>query len=61
MSRSIADVYACRKDFFDKHRDRGSSKFAAGYLKACEELVDDKKKAAPGKDKSGRRTAASRR
>jgi ABC-type nitrate/sulfonate/bicarbonate transport system substrate-binding protein/outer membrane protein OmpA-like peptidoglycan-associated protein len=38
MKRSIADVYACRKDFFDKHKDL-VEKFAAGYLKACEELV----------------------
>jgi ABC-type nitrate/sulfonate/bicarbonate transport system substrate-binding protein len=38
MSHSIADVYACRKDFFDAHRD-WVEKFTAGYLKACEELV----------------------
>jgi ABC-type nitrate/sulfonate/bicarbonate transport system substrate-binding protein len=38
MKRSIADVYACRKDFFDKHKDV-VEKFAAGYLKGCEELV----------------------
>lgn len=38
MSRSIADVYACRKDFYDAHRDT-VQKFAAGYLKACEDLV----------------------
>jgi ABC-type nitrate/sulfonate/bicarbonate transport system substrate-binding protein len=42
MSRSIADVYACRKDFFDKHKDV-VEKFAAGYLKGCEELVAMKK------------------
>src|SRR5262249_4059038 len=42
MSRSIADVYACRKDFFDKHKDV-VEKFTAGYLKACEELVAMKK------------------
>ena len=46
MSHSIADVYACRKDFFDKNRDV-VEKFAAGYLKACEELVDAKRKGAP--------------
>jgi ABC-type nitrate/sulfonate/bicarbonate transport system substrate-binding protein len=38
MSRSIADVYACRKDFYDAHRDI-VEKFAAGYLKATEDLV----------------------
>jgi ABC-type nitrate/sulfonate/bicarbonate transport system substrate-binding protein len=42
MSRSIADVYACRKDFFDAHRD-WVEKFAAGYLKAAEELMAMKK------------------
>jgi ABC-type nitrate/sulfonate/bicarbonate transport system substrate-binding protein len=42
MKRSIADVYACRKDFYDKHRDV-VEKFAAGYLKATEELVAIKK------------------
>src|SRR5262245_9377916 len=48
LSRSIADVYACRKDFFDKHREL-IEKFAAGYLKACEEINAIK----PGKDKKG--------
>jgi ABC-type nitrate/sulfonate/bicarbonate transport system substrate-binding protein len=38
MMRSIADVYACRKDFYDSHKD-WVEKFAACYLKACEELV----------------------
>jgi ABC-type nitrate/sulfonate/bicarbonate transport system substrate-binding protein len=42
MMRSIADVYACRKDFFEKHKDQ-IEKFTAGYLKACEELVTIKK------------------
>jgi hypothetical protein len=42
MRRSIADVYACRKDFFDKHKEV-VEKFAAGYLKGCEELVALKK------------------
>jgi hypothetical protein len=53
MLRSIADVYACRKDFFDTHRET-VEKFTAGYLKACEELVAIKKaskdKPAPYKD-----------
>ncbi len=39
MSRSIADVYVCRKDFYDTHKDF-VTKFVAGYLKACEEVVE---------------------
>ncbi|MBI3469092.1 MAG: ABC transporter substrate-binding protein [Planctomycetes bacterium] len=42
MSRSIADVYACRKDFFDANKPL-VEKLTAGYLKACEEIVDLKK------------------
>jgi outer membrane protein OmpA-like peptidoglycan-associated protein len=42
MKRSIADVYACRKDFYDAHKDV-IEKFTAGYLKACEEIVEAKK------------------
>ena len=42
MSRSIADVYVCRKDFYDAHKDI-VTKFVAGYLKACEDLIDLKK------------------
>ena len=38
-NHSIADVYACRKDFFDKNKDL-VEKLAAGYLKGCEDLVD---------------------
>src|SRR5262249_14316919 len=45
MQRSIADVYACRKDFFDAHRDI-VEKFAAGYLKASEEIIAIKKSGA---------------
>lgn len=41
-SRSIADVYVVRKDFFDANR-AWCEKFTAGYLKACEEVVDMKK------------------
>jgi len=41
-SRSIADVYVVRKDFYDANRD-WCAKFTAGYLKACEEVVDMKK------------------
>jgi hypothetical protein len=47
MKRSIADVYACRKDFYDAHRDV-VEKFAAGYLKATEEVVAVKKAGAAG-------------
>jgi outer membrane protein OmpA-like peptidoglycan-associated protein len=50
MMRSIADVYACRRDYFDKHKDV-IEKFTAGYLKACEELVSIKK---TGKDKTAK-------
>jgi outer membrane protein OmpA-like peptidoglycan-associated protein len=39
LSRSIADVYVCRKDFFDANREL-VTKFVAGYLKACEEVLD---------------------
>ena len=39
LSRSIADVYVCRKDFYDANRPL-VRKFVAGYLKATEELVD---------------------
>ena len=38
LSRSIADVYVCRKDYYDSHREQ-VTKFVAGYLKACEEVV----------------------
>jgi ABC-type nitrate/sulfonate/bicarbonate transport system substrate-binding protein len=47
MGRSIADVYAVRKDYFDAHKDV-VEKFAAGYLKGAEELLDIKGK--NGKD-----------
>ncbi|XOV70769.1 MAG: ABC transporter substrate-binding protein [Verrucomicrobiota bacterium] len=42
LSRSIADVYVCRKDFYDAHRDK-VTKFVTGYLRGCEELVDMKR------------------
>jgi hypothetical protein len=38
MSRSICDVYACRKSFYDQNRET-VEKFVAGYLKACEQVV----------------------
>lgn len=43
MSRSIADVYACRRDFYQANQPL-IEKFVAGYLKATEELVELKKK-----------------
>ncbi len=42
LSRSIADVYVCRKDFFDANTEL-VTQFVAGYLKACEEVLDLKK------------------
>ncbi|MBL4845553.1 MAG: hypothetical protein JKY65_08515 [Planctomycetes bacterium] len=41
MSRSIADVYVCRRDYYDAHKDV-VEKITAGYLKACEELLNIK-------------------
>ncbi len=38
LTRSIADVYVVRKDFYDAHRDL-VAKFAAGYLKGAEQVV----------------------
>ncbi len=42
LSRSIADVYACRKDFYDSYKPF-IEKFFAGYLKGAEEVVALKK------------------
>ena len=42
LSRSIADVYVCRKDFYDANKAM-ITKFVAGYLKATEEVIDLKK------------------
>jgi ABC-type amino acid transport substrate-binding protein len=39
LSRSIADVYVVRKDFYDANKEL-VTKFVAGYLKACEEVID---------------------
>ena len=39
LSNSIADVYAVRKDFYDKNKDT-IEKFVAAYLKASEDLVE---------------------
>ena len=38
LSRSIADVYACRKDFYDANKGK-IEKFFAGYLKGAEEVI----------------------
>ncbi len=42
LSRSIADVYVCRKDFYDANKEL-VTKFAAAYLKGCEEVIELKK------------------
>lgn len=42
LSRSIADVYVCRKDFYDANKSL-ITKFVAGYLKGTEEVIDLKK------------------
>jgi len=42
LSRSIADVYACRKDFYDAYKPF-VERFFAGYLKGAEEVVALKK------------------
>ncbi len=38
MNRAVADVYACRKDFYDANKPL-IDKFVASYLKACEEVA----------------------
>jgi hypothetical protein len=38
MNRAVADVYACRKDFYDANRPL-IDKFVAGYLKGCEDVA----------------------
>ena len=42
LSRSIADVYACRKDFYDSNKST-IEKFFAGYLKGVEIVMQLKK------------------
>ena len=42
LSRSIADVYACRKDFYDSNKST-IEKFFAGYLKGVEAVMQLKK------------------
>ena len=50
LSRSIADVYACRKDYIDKNR-AVVEKFFAGYLKGAEEVIRLKKDYESGSSK----------
>ncbi len=38
LSRSVADVYVCRKDFYDANKEL-VTKFVAGYFKGCEEVI----------------------
>ncbi|MEE8451791.1 MAG: hypothetical protein V3R99_07740 [Thermoguttaceae bacterium] len=42
MSRSIADVYACRSDWYEANRPT-VEKFVAGYMAACEQVVPMRK------------------
>lgn len=42
LSRSIADVYVCRKDYFEANKDE-VRRFVAGYMKASEEVLALKK------------------
>jgi hypothetical protein len=39
LSRSISDVYVCRKDWFDANQDV-AYKFTAGYFKSCERIME---------------------
>ena len=39
LSHSIADVYACRKDYYDKNKEM-LEKLAGAFLKGAEDLVD---------------------
>jgi outer membrane protein OmpA-like peptidoglycan-associated protein/ABC-type amino acid transport substrate-binding protein len=51
LTRSIADVYACRKDFYDKNQEM-IEKFAGAYLANCEKLVTLAKSYKDKKDKA---------
>ena len=46
MKRSIADVYACRKDFYDANKEL-VEEVCGRLLKGCEELTSMKTKANP--------------
>ena len=43
LSHSIADVYVCRKDYYDANKET-ITRFVAAYLKSCEEVLELKKK-----------------
>ncbi len=43
LSHSIADVYVCRRDYYDANKEQ-ITRFVAGYLKGCEEVLELKKK-----------------
>jgi outer membrane protein OmpA-like peptidoglycan-associated protein len=51
MSRSIADIYAVRQDYFKAHHDE-CEKFAAAYFEATQKLLEAKKEYNDGKGKS---------
>ena len=52
MDRSIADVYACRKDYFDENRSQ-IDQLTAAYFKASEEVIDLRKnETLPAKDRN---------
>lgn len=51
MSRSIADLYFVRKDYFESHRNQ-VEKFFAGYIKSCEVLQAEMKKYNDGQGQS---------
>jgi len=51
MSRSIADVWAVREDFYKSNKET-VEKFVAAYMKAAEELIPERS----GYDKTGRLT-----
>lgn len=52
MSRSIADVYIVRSDYFMKYKDSKVKNFVIGLMKGTEELTDARKKYDNGKGQS---------
>lgn len=57
MSRSIADVYVVRSDYYASHKDN-VEKFVVGYLKATEELLKAKETYKDGRGQSPAYVAA---
>lgn len=57
MSRSIADIYVVRSDYYKAHKDL-VEKFVVGYLKGAEELLEVKKQYDDGKGNSPKYLAA---